>query len=125
MTQQAQGKRPVRGQTVRRDVGGWIRITVRPVLRRHRAHTVERNAGVPGDEDEPFSLGLGNQKAIEGILVVHRETVRLLRVVEGQRQVGESLFVNHRRQVVRRSHAPLRPLDRYLPPGDGADEDGD
>ena len=59
-----------------------------------RADTVERNAGVSGDKDEPFGLCLGDQEPIERVPVVGRKISCLFRVMKGQWQIREPLFFN-------------------------------
>ena len=66
----------------------------------HDGYIVLPNVAVPGHEDQSFGLSLGNQEPIEWIPVVHWEAGGLLRVIERQRQVGEALFLNQRRQIV-------------------------
>ena len=49
---------------------------------RHGADAVERYVGIPGDEDEPFGLSLGDQHPVERVTVVRREGACLLGMVE-------------------------------------------
>ena len=75
------------------------------------------------DDDEPFGLGLGDQKPVEWIPVRHRKIPRSLRVMKGERQVDKSPFLNQSRQVAWGGDPSLRTLYGNLPPGNAADKD--
>ena len=54
--------------------------------RRHGGYVVSRDVVIAGDEYQSLGLGLGDQKTVERVTVVHRQFTRLLSMMEGQRQ---------------------------------------
>ena len=88
---------------------------------RHGADAIERDVGVPGDEDEPFGLRLGNQHPIERVAVMRWKGACLLGMLERHEQRREALPPDPGLQIVRRLQLPERPHDGDLPAADHAE----